>query len=484
MTLKKTFAIILVLTLTVSLFFTLQLSDAAVIGTQDFDSITAPIDAFSWVAGSNVEIVSGALKTSGIMNYGVLNALPASDSYSITFKWKTDTSLPSGSWMNILRGRVQASSEKIFDLYVQNSGSSVVMYLDTPLGGSYYQDIQANTWYTVKIDYICDSNGLFRLSINGQPQRTLTGNTAAYGQLYRIDIGNVDSASETYDNWYDDLIFEDTVTASPTTSPTGGPQPTTSPTDNLAQIPDAWGPGYFPLVPQYAFVDYSVTHNGNPSIRIEKGGGVDDIGVVDRAIWLNQYYPCKPGDKIVFGAWMKTEASSTDNREWGIRVAVDFYGDGHVVDGYPGKHVAISQQYVPWGTTDWTLKAWELTVPSTTYNQDQTGASIPSTQIDGVILWVQVRPAEDDGRAWMADSYLYINPQDDVTPTTGPTSNPTTGPTVKPTIPPSSTQPTTNPSQRDIIDTINDNRVLIAIVLAVFAIVLYTQRNRLSNKKQ
>jgi hypothetical protein len=195
----------------------------------------------------------------------------------------------------------------------------------------------------------------------------------------------------------------------PTATPAPTPRPTTGPVTsakNLAVIPDAWGSGYYPTVPQYAFVDYSVTHNGNPSIRLQRGGNIDPFGVIDRSIWTN-LYSCKPGDHIVASIWIRTDSSSGD---MGARLGIDLYGGRYIVDGYPGVHIDTTTNYVRWGTTTWTQRTYDFIVPSTTYTRDQTGASIPGTQINGILLWIQARPGDANGNAWFADAELYINP--------------------------------------------------------------------------
>jgi hypothetical protein len=200
-----------------------------------------------------------------------------------------------------------------------------------------------------------------------------------------------------------------TQTAIPTPTPRPTPTPTATTAKNLAVIPDAWGPGYYPTVPQYAFTDYSITHNGNPSMRLQKGGNTDPFGVIDRSIWTN-LYSCKPGDHIVASIWIRTDPSSTGDTTMGARLGIDMYGSGHIVDGYPGTHIDTTTNYVHWGTTTWTQRTYDFIVPSTVYTHDQTGATISGTQINGILLWIQARPGTDNANAWFSDATLYINP--------------------------------------------------------------------------
>ena len=199
------------------------------------------------------------------------------------------------------------------------------------------------------------------------------------------------------------------ATPTRTVSPTATPQPSSTTAKNLAIIPDAWGPGYYPTVSQYAFTDTSVTHNGNPSMRLQKGGNTDPFGVIDRSIWTN-LFSCKPGDHIVASIWIRTDSSSTGDTSMGARLGIDLYGSGHIVDGYPGTHIDTTSNYVHWGTSTWTQRTYDFIVPNTVYTHDQTGASISGTQINGVLLWIQARPGTDNANAWFSDATLYINP--------------------------------------------------------------------------
>jgi hypothetical protein len=188
----------------------------------------------------------------------------------------------------------------------------------------------------------------------------------------------------------------------------------------LAPIPIAWAGGYYLNVPEYVFIDQNVTYNGNPSLRLQSGGGVDPwdsdrsawttIGFGDAYQWWEGKISVKPGDHIVTLAWMKTDPSSTGDTIQGARIGVDFYGKGIILDGYPGLFITDGSEYVHWGTSTWTMKQYDFIVPSTVYETDQTGKPIVPTAIDAIVMWVQARPANDSGSIWIADSQLYINP--------------------------------------------------------------------------
>ena len=219
----------------------------------------------------------------------------------------------------------------------------------------------------------------------------------------------------------------------------GGTQPTPIPTStpysqNLVVVPDSFMGDINGASKSYASVDYSVTRDGRPSIKL-----TDDTVRGTREV--NTIWPrVKPGDRIVWRVWCKT--SSYPNTVYtGGRVGVDFcgaYGSKiEVVDGlprdyetingqlcsgnkffregfvYPENHVypnvgnpPVSQFKVPWGTSDWTLIYLEFTVPSTTYYY--TDGHAP-TQITHVTPWIDARELTG-GVAWFADSEFYIYP--------------------------------------------------------------------------
>jgi hypothetical protein len=195
---------------------------------------------------------------------------------------------------------------------------------------------------------------------------------------------------------------------------------------NLAVIPDDWNIG-FGNGPQIIFLDYTVVHTlGKPSIRLEPHTSAD----VNTARECDgTWYPVKPGDHIVAKCWIKTDNSTpTENADpyHGGRIGIDFYaplGNGHItiVDGLPGNvnpyfgdpganHLAAM---VHWNTSVWTLKTWDIIIPSVIYTKDVLGNTIPATPITQCVLWMQAMQVNDGtalGNAWFADAELYINP--------------------------------------------------------------------------
>jgi hypothetical protein len=187
----------------------------------------------------------------------------------------------------------------------------------------------------------------------------------------------------------------------------------TYPATNYALIPNDWVWGYYDDVPQYVFVDYNVTHNGDPSLRLQPGGGVDDFGLLDRSTWMNEPFsvPVNVGDNISCSAYIETGVSN-NSALYGCRIGVDMWSgtynssDG-VLSGYDlGGYIS---NYVPWNST-WTLVTISFTVPATYFTQNEVGITIPSSQVNHIEMWCQVNVGNDSGNAWISDAELYINP--------------------------------------------------------------------------
>jgi hypothetical protein len=187
---------------------------------------------------------------------------------------------------------------------------------------------------------------------------------------------------------------------------------------NLAVIPKDWwltfGPG-----PQIIYLDYSVIRTlGNPSIRLEPHTA-NDVNVARECD--GTWYPTKPGDHIVAKCWIKTDSSTlAENADpyHGGRIGIDLYGpkgDGTItiLDGYPHGGQEHLDSMVHWNTSVWTLRTWDIIIPSTVYTKDVTGRTIPPTPITQFVLWMQAMQVNDGtarGNVWFADAELYINP--------------------------------------------------------------------------
>jgi hypothetical protein len=206
------------------------------------------------------------------------------------------------------------------------------------------------------------------------------------------------------------------------------PTPTPIPAKNYAEIPACWLIGEPLVAPTY--LDYSVLHNGHPSVRMEKGDGSKPReiwcvvpGKVDNWIYIN------PGDHIVFKVWMKTGASTIGctHVAAGIRLGIDFYTtatqritgiqspDGDYWKPPSGPFPPNQYlNYVNWGT-DWEQRIMDFTIPAQ-YPADPFAAFPAGTMVTPAKImpwmqvWCDIHGNADDGVAWFADAELYINP--------------------------------------------------------------------------
>ncbi len=188
----------------------------------------------------------------------------------------------------------------------------------------------------------------------------------------------------------------------------------------------------------YASLDYSLLHNGDLSIR----EGPDYVRGTreDDGTWIS----VKPGDHIIFSAWIKTAswAGSGLNAYSGAEIGWDYYissshgygiatvdAEGHQA-GHPNdaeiannySSLTGGKTYVPWGT-DWTLMTWDFNVPNTYYNYVTTNGvySCSPVQINSMVPWWGGRDVTANASCWFADPVFMVNPSEP--PTIGVTTS-------------------------------------------------------------
>jgi hypothetical protein len=207
---------------------------------------------------------------------------------------------------------------------------------------------------------------------------------------------------------------------SPTSAPTqtATPSPSNSPTPatnakNLAAL-SVWDLTYGDG-PQIIHLDTTVTHNGNPSIRIDQHTSAD--GNPGREVNTYGMISIKPSDHVVFKCWIKVTTSSlpVDPCGAGARIGIDFYNAKRIgsleAPTYPDTAQGIYQNYVTWGTNGWVQRTIEFTVPQSMPADGYAGyAAGGSYTPTGMILWMQVQHANDPGQGWFSEPELYINP--------------------------------------------------------------------------
>lgn len=191
--------------------------------------------------------------------------------------------------------------------------------------------------------------------------------------------------------------------ATPSPSPTPSPTPNSN---NLANQISTW------QILFGATVDYSVTFNGQPTMRFNPGSCEVDAN----------WYATKPGDHIVFKCMIK---SASGSGRGGI-IGFDVYGNHPGVNNPGGRLWEVSNcasgndndsfnspktwsyQYVPSGS-DWTQMTIDVTIPSTVFSKTDYGESITPSQISGFIPWLGPMDSVS-ANIWFAQPELYVNP--------------------------------------------------------------------------
>jgi hypothetical protein len=189
---------------------------------------------------------------------------------------------------------------------------------------------------------------------------------------------------------------------------------------NFADIPEDWRIGETWNAPTY--LDITVLHNGDPSIRMEKGTDASKSREILAADFTQSDWAIrvKPGDHILFTVWMKTSASTIgDNSSTsGIRFGIDFYDNNNRIcaiqtpDGLENP-TDWQLNFVNWGH-DWEQRIMDFTIPYQ-YAADgvlgyPTGQMVTPTQmIPWIQAWSNTNGNADNGTVWFAEAELYIN---------------------------------------------------------------------------
>jgi len=199
--------------------------------------------------------------------------------------------------------------------------------------------------------------------------------------------------------------------------------------NNLAPIPGGWGMLYG-SGPQITSYDYSVTHNGHVSIRVDAHVQGVDINYW-REVNTKQIIPVSPGDHIVFKVWVKT-GPSTIGKDCiypsSVVVGFDYYSATHRLREHSSDNPRCDidptwqTQYDDPGVfipmnSDWILRILDTIVPTQVWD-DSIGrlATEPIIGIIGILVagsytnWVNGVQVQDEGQVWFADAELYINP--------------------------------------------------------------------------
>ena len=234
------------------------------------------------------------------------------------------------------------------------------------------------------------------------------------------------------------MIYYPSPSPSPTPIPTpSNPSLNLAYGENLANIPEDLSQDINNF--DYLSLDYNVVRTpGNPSIRIDKLSGERHSRECNF-----KFHRVKPGDRIIYRAWIKTENYRNTDFS-GAKILVDCAarvdGDIKTLDSFPRwlKYDSSIEEYVSgdnqggyyemepengiypiegigkppfskfgvkWGTSDWTSVEWDFIIPNTWYVSKISGSR---AQIQYICPNMDVREWEDEASAWIADTELYI----------------------------------------------------------------------------
>lgn len=340
----------------------------------------------------------------------------------------------------------QSGTLQSITVYFLTTGfsSKAAIYTDnnakpsTLIAQSSSQTINGRGWISFTVPQVSLTPGYYWLcvvssgaSAQGTMMATSSNNhawkTTNYSNEYPSSFGTATGYEQAVNSIYATYIptsSGSTETSMSSSTPTSNP-------NNLTPFPTAWedpsiggissghsiGNQY--LGDSNLVLDSSTLYNGNPTIKVGTVGSSRNYARECDGPWFS----IKPGDHIVFTAWMKTTASSFgDTTPWsGIRIGIDFYGpkgniagtqspDGSVWTPWSGW--PAGQTFVNWGTGTWTKITMDFIVQSQ-YPAGQYGYAYPAGQMvtpTNIIPWIQVCTNYDQGQAWFADTQLYINP--------------------------------------------------------------------------
>jgi hypothetical protein len=227
----------------------------------------------------------------------------------------------------------------------------------------------------------------------------------------------------------------------------------------------------------YQAEDFTVTHNGDPSIHAwYNAASPDDPDgyVEDDGAWIS----VSPGDQIETGCWVMTSAlSNPTDQSAGANYGFDFYANTNLGYGIVGAASDNSASHpdsaeLNWGVvngfgytggtqnvgivtengmeevsgyvcripynTGWTLIEWDFIVPTQTFDwvwgvnnsgangyNTGTAAQVNPVYIDSMVTWFGGR---DVGDKYYSDTYLYDLGQTSLSGSSSPTPTPSASP--------------------------------------------------------
>jgi hypothetical protein len=282
------------------------------------------------------------------------------------------------------------------------------------------------------------NNALIRYAVN---KATTSTNEMAYSYW------NYNNAPSTfrptgYANWmasvYATVISSETTpTTTPSTTPTPTPTTTLTPqssVNNLATTPTFWRCSYSGQMlaigssdaATAASISYPVTKGGQTAIELRHNPTVLVYGGPNDRELDGAWTPIRPGDHIVYSAYLWADPSSIGDTFWraGANFGLDFYSNnGRIceiatptgITSYPNWPSSMSQTVVSPGSGGWVHIKIDFTVQSQYLADPYTGGQpadvmITPTGIVPWINWVSSNPSAESAKMWIYGTELYINP--------------------------------------------------------------------------
>jgi hypothetical protein len=226
------------------------------------------------------------------------------------------------------------------------------------------------------------------------------------------------------------------TTSTPTPIPIPAPTDVSSPSTNLAPIPNGWTES---ITGQKGIGDptfgskiiYPVTQGGQTCIKVLAFGAYPYTGAFgggDREMnsaWAN----VKPGDTVVFSAWIWTDASTIgdNNPSHGVEIGMDSYSSGGRLcqinnkngvgtPTYNGASYDYAMDILGWGSGTWIHMSMTWVVPNSVYYDGFGTASNvfgQAYQPSAIIPWIGAgssNPGHEGAAMYFCDTELYINP--------------------------------------------------------------------------
>jgi hypothetical protein len=172
------------------------------------------------------------------------------------------------------------------------------------------------------------------------------------------------------------------------------------------------------------YVHYPVSWHGRTAIRLDRNPDFIALGWPSISEVNGYHLPIKPGDHIVFKAWIWADPSTIGDTDFygGISIALCLYANGMICEiatpngqtSYPNWPVERGLCWAAWGSTQWKQVTIDFIVQNS-YITDPDGAYPPDQMVTPTAFIPLIRtmtfhPTTEQASIYFADTELYINP--------------------------------------------------------------------------